>query len=451
MQTPLEMELQTPLETPLEMELQRGWATAPPARLREDSGREWRVLFAGTWNHGPGPDFRDALLLPAWGPALRGDVEIHRRPAGWHAHGHDADPAYARVLFQLSADRPPGQAPGPPLGPAAARSGPRRPAPPRDAQLVRGLPAAPPPCAQVVQRGGRAAVLGALRRLSRERLLAKAGRLRAVADEEADAAAYRALFAALGAGSMGTDGGGIARIPDRLPWAELRRGLGSSAVTGDPGDARAGDARDGPAADGPDPLALAARLQGALPGAALPEVAVAPGRPANQPRRRLAAAATLLLRLHESGGGSLAAGLIGLARAPEREAIAALRAPRLLGAERARQLLVDAAYPFALAWAPDADLVGAWQRLGGARYGRTQALRARLAAGGLGDWRNGSTQALLGLERCYCRAGACAVCPLARVAGLRPGRAPLPSPNAGPEGPLPSSNAGPEGPLGGRG
>ena len=436
-QTPLEMELQTPLETPLEMELQRGWATAPPARLREDSGREWRVLFAGTWNHGPGPDFRDALLLPAWGPALRGDVEIHRRPAGWHAHGHDADPAYARVLFQLSADRPPGQAPGPPLGP------------PRDAQLVRGLPAAPPPCAAVVQRGGRAAVVGALRRLSRERLLAKAGRLRAVADEEADAAAYRALFAALGAGSMGTDGGGIARIPDRLPWAQLRRGLGSSAVTGDPGGA--GGAREGPAADGPDPIALAARLQGALPDVAVAPGRPAPGRPANQPRRRLAAAATLLLRLHESGGGSLAAGLIGLARAPEREAIAALRAPRLLGAERARQLLVDAAYPFALAWAPDADLIGAWQRLGGARYGRTQALRARLAAGGLGDWRNGSTQALLGLERCYCRAGACAVCPLARVAGLRPGRAPLPSPNAGPEGPLPSSNAGPEGPLGGRG
>ena len=175
LETPLETPLETRPQTPLEMELQRGWASAPPARLREDSGREWRVLFAGTWNHGPGPDFRDALLLPAWGPALRGDVEIHRRPAGWHAHGHDADPAYARVLFQLSADRPPGLPPGP----GAARAGPRRPAPPRDAQLVRGLPAAPPPCAQVVQRGGRAAVVGALRRLSRERLLAKAGRLRA--------------------------------------------------------------------------------------------------------------------------------------------------------------------------------------------------------------------------------------------------------------------------------
>ena len=441
MQTPLQMEpempletpLQTPLETPLEMELQRGWASAPPARLREDSGREWRVLFAGTWNHGPGPDFRDALLLPAWGPALRGDVEIHRRPAGWHAHGHDADPAYARVLFQLSADRPRGVVPGP----GAARSGPGRPAPPRDAQLVRGPPAAPPPCAQVVQRGGPAAVAAALRRLSRERLLAKADRLRAAADcdgdGEADAAAYGALFAALGAGSMGTEGGGIARIPDRLPWAQLRRGLGPSAVAGDPGGADGGFVPDGPRA-----IALAARLRGALPAAV-----AAPGRPANRPRRRLTAAATLLLRLHESGGGSLAAGLIGLARAPEREAIAALRVPRLLGAERARQLLVDAAYPFALARAPDAELIGAWQRLGGARYGRTQALRARLAAGGLGDWRNASTQALLGLERCYCRAGACAVCPLARAAGLRPGRAPLPSPNAGPEGPVASPNAGP--------
>ena len=298
-----------------------------------------------------------------------------------------------------------------------------------------------------MQRGGAAAVAGALRRLSRERLLAKAGRLRPAGagagpgDEAADAAAYGVLFAALGAG-----GSGIARIPDRLPWAQLRAGLGPWAATNDPGAAgraRDGPAADGPAADAPRVVALAARLQGALPD--MP--AAATGRPANGPRRRLAAAAVLLLRLHAAGGGSLAGGLIGLARAPEREAVAALRVPRLLGAERARQLLVDAAYPFALARAPEAELIGAWQRLGGARYGRTEALRARLAAGGLEDWRNGSTQALLSLERCYCRAGACAVCPLARVAGLRPGRAPLPSPNAGPEGPVASPNAGPEGPV----
>ncbi|MCY3918992.1 MAG: hypothetical protein OXG38_04165, partial [Chloroflexi bacterium] len=164
----------------------------------------------------------------------------------------------------------------------------------------------------------------------------------------------------------------------------------------------------------------------------LPAAGKARGRPANAPVRRLAAAAHLLPRLSEAGGGSLARGLIGLTRLPEREAITALQVPRLLGEERARQLLVDAAYPFALAWAPQGELAAAWGRLGGARYGRTEALRERLRAGGLRGWRNGSTQALLSLERCYCRAGACAVCPLARLAGVRPGRGPLPSPNAVP-------------------
>ena len=380
------------MEPPPELELQRRWATAPPDRLRDEAGREWRVLFAGTWNHGPGPDFRDALLLPAWGPPLRGDVEIHRRPEGWRAHGHDVDPAYGRVLFQLCGE-----------GASAAPARAPRPGPRRNALLEAGGPGPSPPCTEVVQRAGEAAVLGALSRLGRERLLAKAERLREAAGpggaEDLDAAAYAALFAALGAG-----GDGVARIPERLPWAEARAALGEGSA------------------------ALAARLQGALPAAA----GKPRGRPANAPARRLAAAAQLLPRLSEAGGGSLARGLIGLTRLSEREALAALHVPRLLGEERARQLLVDAAYPFALARAPGGELAGAWERLGGARYGRTEALRGRLGAGGLRAWRNGSTQALLSLERCYCRSGACAVCPLARLAEIRPGRGPLPSPNAVP-------------------
>ena len=393
------------MEPPPELELQRRWATAPPDRLRDDAGREWRVLFAGTWNHGPGPDFRDALLLPAWGPALRGDVEIHRRPDGWRAHGHDVDPAYGRVLFQLC-----GQLDGEePPGAGAGRSPPRarapRPGPRRNARLeAGGLPGPAPPCAHVVQRAGEAAVLAALSRLARERLLTKAGRLREAAADDPDSAAYAALLAALGAG-----GDGVARVPERLPWAEVRDAVGSGSGEG-------------------ASAALAARLRAALPAAARG----ARGRPANAPARRLAAAAVLLPRLNAAGGGSLARGLIGLTRLPEREALAALRVPRLLGDERARQLLVDAAYPFALARAPREELAVAWERLGGARYGRTEALRGRLREGGLRRWRNGATQALLSLERCYCRSGACAVCPLARLAGLRPGRAPLPSPNAGP-------------------
>ena len=387
-----------------ELDLQRGWAAAPPVWLEEDCGRRWRVLFAGTWNHGPGPDFRDALLLPSWGPALRGDVEIHQRLSGWRAHGHDTDPGYAGVSFELCAEGARGQRRKDAAGAAL---------PPRTVRLRSGPSAAPPPCVDLVARAGAQAVEAALRRLSRERLLAKASRLGAdgcAADwteAEADGHAYAALMVGLGAGGRAE----IAALPQRLPWRLLR-----------------------PALQAADSAALARRLTDVFAegqGDAPPGTARgARGRPANRPEKRLAAAAQLLLRLVASGGGSLAQGLARLASLPEGEAIGALQVPRLLGRERARQLLVDAVYPFALARGGGPELVARWQRLGGARYGRTNPLRARLAADGLRFWANGQTQALLSLESCYCRAGACAVCPLARVGGPRPHRSPLPSPNA---------------------
>ena len=57
-------------------------------------------------------------------------------------------------------------------------------------------------------------------------------------------------------------------------------------------------------------------------------------------------------------------------------------------------------------------------------------LRARggLAAG-LRRWRSGGTQALLELERWYCRYGACALCPLAALSNRPRRRAALGSPN----------------------
>ena len=340
---------------PTEAVLQRAWATAPPSWLNDAEGGAWRVLFAGTGNHGPGPDFRDALLLPPRGVPLRGDLEIHRTPAGWDQHGHDRDPAYARVMLHLCG-----------VDPAAA-------------------------CPW------------ALRRLGRERLHARAQRLadRNGGREGTDAAAYRALLVSLGRGGNEAV---FAALVARLPWASI-----------------AADVARG------DLAAVGRRLQGAA-GGPLPARA---GRPANAPARRLEAAARLLVRFGAGGEeGALARGLVSLAVQPEAEALAALRLPGVLGRERARQILVDAAYPLALSRGDAAQLVGDWLRLGGARYRRTAALRDRLQAGGLQTWRNGETQALLSLERCYCRAGACAVCPIARLARGRPAPGPRPSPNA---------------------
>ena len=106
----------------------------------------------------------------------------------------------------------------------------------------------------------------------------------------------------------------------------------------------------------------------------------------------------------------------------------------MLGRERARQLLVDVSYVVALAARPveQARLADAWMGLGGGRYQCSEPLRRRLGADGLECRRNGQTQALLEVERCYCRQGACAICPL--VAGRSPTvgnrGGVVPSPNA---------------------
>ena len=104
-----------------------------------------------------------------------------------------------------------------------------------------------------------------------------------------------------------------------------------------------------------------------------------------------------------------------------------LRLPRRIGAARARQLLADAIYPTALALGePAAALTQRWLALPETRYLRTAALRERLAGpvgpvdrgdpGGRLRLRHGEGQALLELERGWCAQGACAVCPLGRLA-----------------------------------
>ena len=345
------------------------------------------MLFAGTWNHGPGPDFRDALLLAPGGMPLRGDLEIHRSPAGWAQHGHDRDPAYTDVILHVCG-----------TDPAASSDGPRQ-----RARLILGPPGSAPPCSRVVAEAGARSVAAALRPLGRERLLAKAGRFRAPSREPRilDATAYAALLAAIGRGGNEAV---FRALAIQLPWPSLRA------------DAARGDA-----------AVVRERMQACL--AAI--VAVRAGRPANAPARRLDAAAVLIVRLGAvPWPGSFGRGLASLATLPEAEALRVLRVPGSLGAERARQILVDAVYPLASSQGAGEEALAGWLRLGGARYQRTAVLRDQLQQGGLQVWRNGETQALLSLERCYCRAGACAVCPIARLARGRLARGPRPSPNA---------------------
>jgi Protein of unknown function (DUF2851) len=59
------------------------------------------VYRPGRWSRGSGPDFLDAKLQFDDGPMRVGAVEVHVCASDWARHGHDRDPAYAKVLLHV--------------------------------------------------------------------------------------------------------------------------------------------------------------------------------------------------------------------------------------------------------------------------------------------------------------------------------------------------------------
>lgn len=91
------------IETPPEKLLQAIWFHQ---RLRREdvfdsSGRALQILHPGFWNRESGPDFRDAVLRWEGDPPRRGDVEIDLFSRGWRDHGHQNNPAYAKVILHV--------------------------------------------------------------------------------------------------------------------------------------------------------------------------------------------------------------------------------------------------------------------------------------------------------------------------------------------------------------
>lgn len=82
--------------------IQRIWARGDFCQedLRTTAGQDLEVLEPGRWNHQEGPDFKEARLRLD-GKELRGDVEIHFKPADWLAHGHEANPNFERVVLHV--------------------------------------------------------------------------------------------------------------------------------------------------------------------------------------------------------------------------------------------------------------------------------------------------------------------------------------------------------------
>ena len=74
-----------------------------PTPLLTADGRLVQVENPGRWNLEAGPDFLDAVLRI--GPdecTVRGDIELHIRPADWRHHGHAADRRYQGVIAHVT-------------------------------------------------------------------------------------------------------------------------------------------------------------------------------------------------------------------------------------------------------------------------------------------------------------------------------------------------------------
>jgi hypothetical protein len=69
--------------------------------LKLADGRALRVLHPGFWNHGAGPDFRDAVLQFGSEPPVTGDVEIDLQLSGWKSHAHDRNPNFRNVKLHI--------------------------------------------------------------------------------------------------------------------------------------------------------------------------------------------------------------------------------------------------------------------------------------------------------------------------------------------------------------
>ena len=413
-----------------ELELQRRWAEGcwpAPWLTPEQGGAPLRVHFAGRWNRAAGPDFRGAILLDGAGRARRGDVELHRRPAGWRSHGHHRDPAYARVLLHLVGELGGARSNGrinmgePPAALLPAASG----GAPPIAPLC--TPPHSPPCARVIERAGAAAVTARLRRLARERLRRKAAQLarrRAALHAEFNdpAAADELLSAWALARALG-----MPRNAELLAgaleaaWRSAARDTARRAVSTESTALHNESSRAGGW-----PAALRTRLLEALAELAL--LGAESWRPGRGALGRPASAAEALSALLTRWSGAGAAeSCLRLAALEPNAAVERLRLPGRIGASRARQLLADDIYPAAIALGASDALAAAierrWLELPETRYLRTAALRGRLDAARCPDApkrRHGEAQALLELEHGWCAQGACAVCPLGRLARESP-------------------------------
>ena len=92
----------SPSPEPPEIVLSAAWHGGDvPASLATVDGVPLEIVHSGTWSHGLGPDFNNALILFGGRELRPGSVEVHLRTRNWVEHGHHLDPAYNRVILHV--------------------------------------------------------------------------------------------------------------------------------------------------------------------------------------------------------------------------------------------------------------------------------------------------------------------------------------------------------------
>jgi hypothetical protein len=264
------------------------------------------------------------------------------------------------------------------------------------------------PCRDARDRLGDAGVEALLREAGLRRLRAKAEALRVqVAAFGAEDGLWRAILDVMG---VGGDRAGFRRLAEAFPVDAARRvtaGLDARNARGALTAALVYAAGLGPA-----PLDMPGLVAAVSPALA------SRGRPANRPERRLAGLAALYVR----AGRDLASHALGSIAAAEKPAdlVAAWQAAAdgnsLLGADRAREIVLNVVVPFAMLQPVlEAKASGLAAALPAASaYGKTRFLEANLARR---DGKRGvrgalAQQGLLSLLNEWCSQGGCGRCPL---------------------------------------
>lgn len=284
--------------------------------MRTVDGRRVKVLYAGRPAPGHGPDFQNAVVRMD-GERTSGNVELHRKPSDWRAHGHDTDPAYDDVMLHVVAQA---DSPGPNVPTVElSRAEPAGMAePPLMAQLAR---ASTGDMRQMLVRSGMARF--------RERMQAFARSIKGIGAEQA---LHEAVFDALGYAENRSPFGWLARAVSAAALEQLADGLPAE-------ERQAAFERVLLEASGLDDGTQSSTRE-------RPAWKTAGVRPVNHPRRRVFGAAALLARVSDERLLVACQRAVAEGRVPlERLFVVDGPGGALVGTGRAREIVFNAVLP----------------------------------------------------------------------------------------------------------